>query len=307
MKIAFFETEELESTYVKDKLKKHELKFFDGVLNEKNVGKVKDFDAICVFIHSEINKNVLDKLKAKLICTISTGFDHIDLDECKKRRIKVYNVPDYAEDTVSEHTFALILNLSRKIHESQENFKEGEIDSNKLRGFDLKDKTLGIIGVGAIGHKVAKIAKSFEMKVIAFDVVKNFNVKYVSLDYLLGNSDIITLHCPLNEHTKGMIGVKEINKMNKDAIFINTARGELVDNNALIKAVKANKIKGIGLDVFENEEGIREHPKILFNKVKNLKNVIFTPHNAFNSEESIRRLLDQTIENLKGGRNARIA
>jgi D-lactate dehydrogenase len=321
MKIAFFEMEKWETNYVKDKLKKHTLKCFDETIDEENLSKIKDFDAICVFVYSDVTKEVLDKLpNLKLVVTMSTGFDHIDLEECKKRKIKAYNVPDYAENTVAEHTFALILSLSRRICESWDDFRKGEFDLNELRGFDLKGKTLGIIGVGRIGKRVIKMAKSFEMNVIAYDIVKNNNVKYVSLDSLLKNSDVISLHCPLTKDNEYMINAKTIKKMKDSVVFINTARGKLVDTCALIKAVKNGKIKGVGLDVLENEEEIKEEPEVLFKKTMHkskaaklecdllkLNNVILTPHNAFNSDESLRRLLDKTIENLKGGKHARIA
>jgi len=313
MKIAFFETEDWEADYLRNKLKGNKLKFFDEILSKSKIKKVKDIDVLVVFVHSDVNKEILDELtNLKLIVTMSTGYDHIDLNECKKRGIKVCNVPDYAENTVAEHTFALILALSRKICQSWDDFRKGKQDEDELIGVDLKGKTLGVVGVGKIGKRVVKMAKAFEMNVIAYDVVKNFSVKYVSLDYLLRNSDIVSLHCPLNKATEYLMNKKNISKMKKGALFINTARGKLVDTIALVKALKEKKLRGIGIDVLENEEEIKEEPEVLVKKTMHkskvakleasllkLNNVIITPHNAFNSEESILRLMDETVDNIK--------
>ena len=334
MKIAFFETEKWENNYIKEKLKKHQVKFFEKPINKRNAKEIENFDAICVFVYSKVNKEILDGLKnLKFICTMSTGFDHIDIQECKRRKIVVANVPDYAENTVAEHTFALILSLSRKITESWDDFREGDFEVEDLRGFDLKNKTLGIIGVGRIGKRVVKMAKSFEMNVIAYDIFKDnklsreLKFKYVNFDYLLINSDVISLHCPLTKKNEYMINSKTIEKMKRKPLFINTARGKLVDTCALVRAVRDKKIRGVGLDVLENEEEIKEEPEVLFKKTMHrskaaeleadllkLKNVILTPHNAFNSEESLYRLMDETINNLKDfffkgriNKNARVA
>ncbi|MBU2639246.1 MAG: hydroxyacid dehydrogenase [Nanoarchaeota archaeon] len=320
MKIAFFETEDWEADYMRNKLKGNKIKFFDEILTKSKVRKIKDIDALAVFVHSDVDKEILDELtNLKLIVTMSTGYDHIDLEECKKRGIKVCNVPDYAENTVAEHTFALILSLSRKICQSWDDFRKGKQDEDELIGVDLKGKTLGVIGVGKIGKRVVKMAKAFEMNVIAYDVVKNFNVKYVSLDYLLRNSDIVSLHCPLNEHTEYLMNKKNISKMKKGALFINTARGKLVDTIALAKALKEKKLRGIGIDVLENEEEIKEEPEVLVKKTMHkskvaklessllkLNNVIITPHNAFNSEESILRLMDETVDNIKSFKRGKV-
>ncbi len=203
-KIAFFEIENWEIPYLKKELKQHKLYFFEDALDEKNLGKIKDVDIISVFIYSNVNKKILSKLKnLKLITTRSTGFDHIDLKECRKKKINVCNVPYYGENTVAEHTFALILNLTRKIHKAWERTRRLDFSIEGLRGIDLRTRTLGVIGVGSIGKHVVRIANGFEMNVIAYDVFKDkklqkeLNFKYVNFDYLLKNSDIITLHCHL--------------------------------------------------------------------------------------------------------------
>ena len=206
--IAFFETEEREKPYLKEKLKGYNISFFNNAINQVDINKFKDSDIVSVFIYSKVDRAILNKLKnLRLITTRSTGFDHIDLSECKKKKITVCNVPTYGENTVAEHTFALVLNLTRKIHKAWERTRRLDFSQEGLRGVDLRGKTLGVVGVGNIGKHVIRIAKGFEMDVIAFDVFKNkklekeLGFKYVSFNYLLKNSDIITLHCPYNKKT----------------------------------------------------------------------------------------------------------
>ena len=155
LKIAFFETEEWEKPYLKEKLKGYNILFFNDTINKVNINKIKDVDIVSVFIYSKLNGAAINKLKnLKLIATRSTGFDHIDLKECKKRNIVVCNVPNYGENTVAEHTLALILNLTRRIHKAWERTRRLDFSQEGLRGIDLKGKTLGVIGVGSIGQHV---------------------------------------------------------------------------------------------------------------------------------------------------------
>jgi D-lactate dehydrogenase len=319
-KLAFFEIEDWEKKYIKSKLKKHELKFFNERLNKKNIKEIKDFDIVSVFIYSYINKNLLTKLsKLKLITTRSTGFEHINIEECKERRIKVCNVPIYGANTVAEHTFALILCLSRKIHESWERTTRGNFSLEGLRGFDLKDKTIGIIGAGSIGKNVIRIARGFDMKVLAYDLhkdkklAKKLEFKYTNLDDLLKKSDIISLHVPYNKNTHHLINKKNLKLIKKGALLINTARGSVIDTDAIVKSLDKGILGGAGLDVLEEEGLIKEEKQLLSKNFPkgNLKallrnhilltqkNVIITPHNAFNSKEALQRILDTTILNIK--------
>ena len=321
-KIAFFEIEEWEKEQIKQSLKKHKLFFFKDTLTEKNVSKIKDIDILAIFIYSKINKSILDKLpKLKLITTMSTGFDHIDLEECKKRKITVCNVPTYGENTVAEHTFALILAISRKIPESIEKTRKGDFRLKSLRGFDLKGRTIGIVGCGNIGKHVARIAKGFEMDVFVYDhhkhkkLAKKIGFKQVSLESLLKNSDIITLHVPENKQTHHMINSKTLKLCKRGTILINTARGNIIDSSALLKALNNKTIKYAGLDVLEGECLIKEEKELLhpeFMKTCDLRtilqnnillknqNVLITPHNAFNSKEALQRILDTSLENIQG-------
>jgi D-lactate dehydrogenase len=320
-KIGFFELAGWEKAYLEDGVRKHHLMFYDEPLDLGNVNSVADCDAIGIFIYSKIDGKILDKLpKLKLIVTMSTGFDHIDLEECKRRGITVCNVPTYADETVAEHTFAIILAIARKMCESVERTRKGDFSLEGLMCFDLEGKTLGVIGVGGIGSNVIRIAKGFLMDVLAFDVRKNeklakeLGFSYVTFDELLQKSDIITLHCPYNKKTHHLINKDNLKKIKKGAILINTARGGVVETEALLKGLKEGIFAGIGLDVLEEEHAIKEERQLLsriltseydFKKMLaghmllNQENVVVTPHNAFNSKESLRRILDTTISNMR--------
>ncbi|MBW2985194.1 hydroxyacid dehydrogenase [Candidatus Woesearchaeota archaeon] len=321
LKISFFgikRAEAFEKRHIKNRLNKHKLLFFKETINEEDIKKAKNSDIISVFINSKVTKEILKNFpKLRMIATRSTGFDHIDLKTCRRRKIVVANVPFYGENTVAEHTFGLILSLSRHIHKSYVRTMRDDFSIEGLTGFDLKGKTLGVIGAGHIGLHVIKIAKGFGMNVLAFDMHKNkfvaevLGFEYTDLDTLLSKSDIITLHTPLNKYTRHIINKKNIEKIKKGAILINTARGELVDTNALYDALMKKKLAGAGLDVIEGEQMVKEEHQRR-HKEKHIKwkqllrdyeifkmdNVVFTPHNAFNSREAIRRIIDTTIDNI---------
>lgn len=321
--INFLELEKWEEKYVKDKLTKYPnlvSNFSTKPLNKKLLTSIKDSDILAIFIYSNITKDILDRLpKLKFITTMSTGFDHIDLDECKKRKIAVSNVPFYSENTVAEHTMALLLSLSRKIPLSIDKTRRYDFTLDNLRGFDLKGKTLGLIGFGHIGQHVARMAKGFEMNIIVYDpkpnknLEKKFNIKYVKFDELLSKSDVISLHAPYNESTHHLINKDNIKLIKKRACLINTARGGLVETDALMTALDKKIISCAGLDVLEEESFIREEKELLsksFQKNTDLKTVLqghmliqdprvlVTPHNAFNSTEALNRILDTTINNI---------
>jgi D-lactate dehydrogenase len=254
----------------------------------------------------------------KLVATRSTGFDHIDLEACKENKIIVSNVPSYGENTVAEHTFALILSLSRNIYKAYTRSLRYDFTIEGLKGFDLKDKTLGVIGAGRIGLHVIRIAKGFGMNVLAYDVNQNdllaevLGFEYVSLEELLSKSDVITLHVPYNKFTHHLINKDRVKLIKKGAILINTSRGAVVDTEALIEALNKGILAGAGLDVLEGEELIKEEKQLLYDQKKlevlsNLvrghillskENVVFTPHIAFYSQEALERILEITVQNI---------
>nr|MDO8079308.1 hydroxyacid dehydrogenase [Candidatus Freyarchaeota archaeon] len=320
MKIAFFETEEWEKEYLSKGLEGYSIAFFEGSLDPKNLDKVKDYEVVSVSIYSKINQEVIRKLpKLRFVATRSTGFDHIDIDECKKSKVTVSNVPTYGENTVAEHAFALILSISRNVHKSYVRSMNEDYSIEGLKGFDLKGKTLGVVGTGNIGLHVIKIAKGFGMNVIAYDVKKQRFIAEVldfayaaTLDELLKQSDIVSLHVPYSKQTHHMISREKLQLMKKGSILINTARGGLVDNSALIEALDNGTLSGVGIDVIEGEEAIKEERACLVDSrneafcnfmkdliVKHPDKVVFTPHIAFYSQEALERILDTTIENIK--------
>jgi len=220
MKIAFFEIENWEQEYLEKELAGHELSFFPEPLGKENMNAAEQAEAVSIFIDSQLHKDMLEKLpNLKLIAVRATGFDNVDVKTATDHGIAVCNVPTYGENTVAEHTFGLILNLSRKIYKSIQKVKEHGFRPDGLQGFDLKGKTLGIVGMGHIGQHVARIAQGFEMNVLVSDakedkkLAKKLNITYTSLENLLANSDIITLHVPLNEHTKHLINLSNIHQV----------------------------------------------------------------------------------------------
>ncbi len=319
MKITFFELEPWEKRFVRRRLQTHQLKLYPQPLEPDSLAEIKDTQVLSPFIYSTINRTVLEGLPdLKMIATRSTGFDHIDVNECRRRGILVCNVPYYAENTVAEHTFALILSLSRNLHKATVKRLTGDYSVQGLRGFDLKGKVLGVVGTGRIGLHVIRIARGFGMDVLAFDVhpssilAEVLGFSYVPLEQLLSESDIVSLHVPYNEHTHHLINKSRLKLMRKGSYLINTARGAIVDTEALIGALDGD-LAGAGLDVLEGEEFIKEETAVLYesNKPEILAvigkndillrkpNVVYTPHIAFNSQEAVERILETTLRNIE--------
>lgn len=322
MKIAFFEVKLWEAEFLKKIIEKRndsELTFINDPLTHKNAKKYVKYDIVSVFIYSTVNKNVIDTLEnLKFIATRSTGFDHIDVTECNKKNILISNVPYYGENTIAEHTFGLILALSRNIHKSYVRTQRNDFTIDGLKGFDLQGKTLGIIGLGRIGMHVARIGRGFGMKILAYDIKQDtffadlINFTYTSFEEVLRQSDIISLHVPYNKHTHHLINRDTIKLFKKGAILINTARGGVVETGALLEALEKKILSGIGLDVIEGEEYIKEEKQILYDPDKldiwskivqdhillKKDNVVFTPHIAFYSQEALERILHTTRDNI---------
>ena len=284
-----------------------------------DLGKIADAQIISAFIYSNLDASVLSQLPAvRMIATRSTGYDHIDMAYCRERKIVVSNVPSYGANTVAEHTFALLLSLSRNIYQARERTLRNDFSFHGLQGFDLMGKVMGVIGTGQIGQHVIRIAKGFEMQVLAYDLHQNgaarerLGFEYVGLDALLARSDVISLHCPLTAETHHLIGKQAFKKMKKSVYLINTARGGLIDTEALLWALDAGIVAGAGLDVLEEEESVREERELLSGRFDGAKlqtvlrnhvlakheRVIITPHIAFNSREAVRRILETTLENI---------
>ena len=279
-----------------------------------------DATVLVVFVGSEVNRATLKSLpRLKFITTMSTGFDHIDLAACRQRGIPVTNVPYYGENTVAEHAMALLLSISRNIHKGYERTNRGQFDFTGLMGFDLKDKTIGIIGTGHIGQHLIRMAKGFDMKVIAYDafpnkaLAKESSFKYMGLTELLKQADIVSLHLPYLKATHHLLNAARFKIMKRGAVLINTARGGLVDTKAMVQALQSGQLSAVGLDVLEDEKYIKEEVEMLSPKFKSedmrttienhmlmhSDNAVITPHMAFNSKEAIIRILDTTVGNIK--------
>lgn len=327
MKVVFFDVDKITREYLDSK----QICAGDVVMLEESMENitpaqyetVKDAEIISVFVHTSLkmNKETLDRYpKLKLIATRSTGFDHIDLSYCKERGIEVVNVPKYGEATVAEFTFGALLELSRNISQSRADMKNNRVRMNEYIGFDLYGHTMGIIGTGAIGRHTAKLARGFGMEVLAYDLYPNeefqriYNIHYVTLDELYKNADIISLHAPATKENYHMLNDEAFKKMKDGVIVLNTARGSLIDPEALFRALAGGKVKGAALDVLENEDFIIHDDIILKQdqqvpmdfamhtianaKLMQLPNVLITPHIAFNSVDAVHRILDMTLKNI---------
>jgi D-lactate dehydrogenase len=320
MKISFVQVKKWEKPIIRRKLKGNAITFLDEPLTEENVSKIKDTEILSVFIATKLTKDLIKKFpKLKLVVTRSTGYDHIDIKQARKQGVCVSNIPTYGENTVAEHTFALILALSRKVHESHLRRLKNDYSIDGLKGFDLKDKTLGVVGAGSIGKHVIRIARGFEMNVLASDrhpddfLAEEMHFEYTSFQDLIKRSDIVSLHIPYTKSNHHIIDNKMMKKMKKGSILINTSRGGLIDTKALIENLKSGHLLGAGLDVVEGEELIKEEKELLhhgrnaeaFEQIAedhvllSLPNVVFTPHIAFYSQEALERIIHQTIENIQ--------
>lgn len=322
MRIGFFDLEGWEDEIIKTSFPDDEVYLSKGKLTLELAPAEKDFDVVSVFVGSPVGKGILDKFPhLKMVATRTTGYDHIDLKACAERGITAAYVPGYGDNTVAEYAFGLILNLTRKIYKAIDQIKESESFSLEgLEGIDVKGKIMGIIGTGRIGKEATKIAKGFGMVVYAYDPFPDYNfaqafgVKYVPLEELLANADVISIHCPLTDETKHLINKKNIGNLKKGAYLVNTSRGGVVETEALVKGLEEKILAGVGLDVLEEEGDTKDEVEFLrkeSGKAEDLRtvlenhvlmkhpNVLITPHNAFNTTEALKRILDTTIANIK--------
>lgn len=325
MKIAFFEVEGWEESVIRQALPEQELVFSEAHFDDQNLPTAETADAeiISTFVDSQVNTATLAAFpNLKLVTTRSTGYDHLDLPAIKAKGAQAAFVPGYGDNTVAEFAFSLILNLSRKTYQAIDRIKEtGQFSFEGFRGFDLKGKKIGIIGTGRIGREAVKIAKGFGMEILAFDLKPDMTfaqeqgIVYVSLEELLKNSDVITLHLPYLPSTHHIINKENIGFIKKGAILVNTARGGLLETEALVAALDREILAGAGLDVLEEEGEVKDEMAFLAKNKKtedDLKttlynhilmrrpNVLITPHTAFNTQEALGRILNTTLENIKG-------
>ena len=313
MKIAFFSTKMYDREFFDRYNTTHEIIYFDAPLNEQTVNLVKGCKAICAFVNDRMTTAVIVALKSygvELIALRCAGFNNVDINAAKVNGIVVVRVPAYSPYAVAEHAVALILTLNRKTHKAYNRVREGNFSLDRLTGFDLHDKTIGVIGTGKIGQIFCKIMQGFGGKVLAFDIIANKDLEVAGVTYLplleiLQKADIISLHCPLNEQTKHIINEQAIGLMKDGVMLINTSRGALIDTPAAISGLKTGRIGYLGLDVYEQEE------KLFFNdlsenviqdddimRLLSFPNVLITSHQGFFTEEALSEIAKTTLGNV---------
>ena len=308
MKIVFFDAKKYDiDTFNKYDIN-DEFKYYDTRLTKDTVNLAKGFEAVCIFVNDVVDKEVIDKLYEygiELILLRCAGYNNVNLEYCHGK-IHVFRVPAYSPYAVAEHAMAMLLTLNRKVHKAYIRTRNFNFDIEGLQGFDLYGKTIGVIGTGKIGKVFIDICKGFGMNVIAYDKYPSDGIKYVSLDELLENSDIISLHCPLTRETHHIINSDTIKLMKKKPIIINTSRGGLINTKDLIKAIKSKDISGACLDVYEEESNIffKDYSaeiiedEVLLELIA-MPNVIVTSHQAYLTNEALDNIASTTIYNLK--------
>ncbi len=322
MRIVIFEVEDWErDAFESIGESGHDVRLVAEPLGPENVSDHADAEVVSTFIYSDLSEKVLSKLtKLSLIATRSTGYDHIALEYCDEHDVSVANVPEYGCHAVAEHVFALLLTISHRVADAIDRTRKGDFSMKGLMGFDLRGKTLGVVGTGSIGRCVIGIADGFSMKVLAYDVkpdeqyAREAGFEYVDLPELLERSDVVTLHVPARKETRHMISRDEFDAMKDGAVLINTSRGSVVDTSELLRALTEGKVKAAGLDVLAEEPTIREEAELLrsiYRKehdletlfadhmLMHLRNVFVTPHTAFNTKEAVETIMRTTIENIK--------
>ncbi|WDF47264.1 2-hydroxyacid dehydrogenase [Chryseobacterium sp. KACC 21268] len=315
MKITFFSTKPYDKEFF-DKVNQDfnfELEYFETHLGPHILNVIDHSDAVCAFVNDTLNAEVLESLSKKGVKYIAlrcAGFNNVDLEAAKRLGMRVCRVPAYSPEAVAEHAMAMILTLNRKTHKAYNRVREQNFSLNGLMGFNLFQKTIGVIGTGNIGTAFAKIAKGFGAKILAYDIAENqelkdLGIEFVSLQKLLSDSDVISLHCPLMDATHHLINEDSIKKMKENVMIINTSRGGLIDTKAVIDGLKSKHIGYLGIDVYEQEEKLffrdLSHAIIEDDTIQRLMsfpNVLVTAHQAFFTQEALHQIATSTLSSL---------
>lgn len=323
MKIAVFSTKTYDRKFLDDANAKnrHELLYLETRLTLKTAPLAVGFPVVAAFVNDCLDAEVIQLLAkqgTRLIALRSAGFNHVDLQRAEELKVTVVRVPAYSPHVVAEHTIGLILSLNRNIHRAYNRVREGNFSLEGLLGFDLNGKTAGVIGTGQIGAIVAQILASFGCRVLAYDIHPNQHciqagVSYVSVDQLLAESDLITLHCPLTPQTRHLIGSEAVTRMKRGVMLINTSRGGLVDTEAVVAGLKTGTIGYLGLDVYEEEgdlffEDLSQQiiQDDVFMRLLTFPNVLITGHQAFFTQEAMTKIAETTIGNITAFEEGRI-
>ncbi len=315
-KVAVFSTKPYDQEYFERYASKDELQFtyFDSPLNRDTANLASGFEVICVFVNDKVDKETIDQLAqlgVRLIALRCAGYNNVDLDAAKEKEIKLVRVPAYSPEAVAEHALALILTLNRKTHKAYNRVREGNFSLNKLMGFNLYGKTVGVIGTGKIGATFCEIMKGMGCRVLAYDIypsedLKKQGVIYKSLDDIFQESDIISLHCPLNPDTKHIINKASLSKMKQGIMIINTSRGALVSTPDILDGLAEKKVGFLGIDVYEQEENIffKDLSEMIIEddlilRLISYPNVLITSHQAYFTREAMEEITHTTIQNIR--------
>ena len=310
MKIAFFSTKPYDKIWFEPMGKEYgfEIRFFEMSFQEETISLARGFDAICIFVNDYVNARMIDQLhemKVRAILLRSAGFNHVDV-QAAEGKLCILRVPSYSPEAVAEFAIGMILTVNRFTHKAYNRTREFNMSLNGLMGVDLYQKTAGIIGTGKIGQAMIRICRGFGMHVVAYDPYPNkeLSVEYVSLEKLMTQADLISLHCPLTSETKHIVNRATIDHMKQGVYLVNTSRGALIDTDALIDGVVAGKFGGVGLDVYEEEEGIFYEDKsgeIMQDenlaRLMTFPNVLITSHMGFFTKEAMQAIAKVTLEN----------
>ena len=311
MKIAFFSAQKYERPFFEQSLTGFSniaITYFEQSLSMHTAVLAKEFDAVCVFVNDSVDKAVIEQLAIFGVNTIllrCAGFNNVDLAAAKQHGMRVLRVPAYSPEAVAEHCIALMLTLSRKTHKAYNRVREDNFDLNGLLGFNLFRKTIGIIGCGKIGKALVNILNGFGANVLVCDpYAEQGDYTLCDLDTLLSQSDVISLHCPLNEQTHHLIDEQAFSKMKQSVMLINTSRGALVNSKACINALKSKKLGYLGLDVYEQESELffkDRRDEIMqddiFSRLVSFPNVLVTGHQGFFTKEALTEIAQTTINN----------
>lgn len=317
MKTLFFSTHDFERNYLNHWTEKFKINavFLESRLSRETLGLIEDADSISCWHSDDLSANTLQSLKergVKFISLRTAGFSHLDIDFAKKSGFSVARVPSYSPEAIAEHTLGLLMCLNRKFPRAYQRVKDFNFSLDGLEGLTLHGKNVGIVGVGKIGEAFARIMKGMGCHIYLYDpnrderLVKELDAKYVDLKTLLEVSDVVSLHCPLNEETKYLINKETIEYLKKDAFLLNTGRGALIETQALIDKLKKKDIRGVGLDVYEHEENIFSHDHSLEGisdekllRLMSFPNVIITSHQAFFTREALDNMARVSCENIR--------
>lgn len=314
MKILFYSSQPYDKTYFDRLGSDMEVTYLDAQLTESTAGFAKGYTAICAFVNDQLNAKVLEQLHAggtRLVAMRCAGYNNVDLEAAGKLGIRVVRVPAYSPHAVAEFAVALILTLNRKTHKAYNRVREANFSLDRLTGFDLVGKTVGVIGTGQIGQVFARIMTGFGCRVRAFDLIANkeleaSGVVYLPLMEVLEQADIISLHCPLNDQTRHLINEQTLTAMKKGAMLINTGRGALIDTPAVLNALRSGQLGHLGIDVYEQEEHlffynrseeIIQDEQILL--LTSFPNVLVTAHQGFFTDEALTEIAHTTLESVR--------